>query len=261
MTEVRTVLAPNPSLYTGPGTNTYILSDSAVAVVIDPGPVIPSHLDAVVAALGDDEAAAIVVTHTHPDHAPAANPLGKRLGVPVLGFGPGPDFTPDRRLGDGDRFEHGELSLVAVHTPGHAADHLCYLVGDLLFTGDHIMGGSTVVIEDAAAYMDSLQRVADLRPRHLYPGHGPELPDAEAAVTNYIEHRKARERQIVDAVAGGATSVDDLVAVVYGDIDPGLHGAAEYQVRTQLKKLAAEGRVSWRPGNSGLADLILPSGE
>ncbi len=253
MTRIARVLAPNPGPYTGPGTNTYLVSDGVSAVVIDPGPIIESHLEAIVRELGDTEPAAVVVTHTHPDHAPAANPLGDRLGVPVLGHSPGPMFNPDRRLGDGDEVDAGAFSLLAVHTPGHAADHLCFLIGEVLFTGDHIMEGSTVVIEDGAAYMRSLQRVLDLRPARLYPGHGEEIPDAAAAVREYIEHRRARERQIIDAIAAGAGSVRDVVDVVYADVDPVLRPAATRQVMVQLEKLASEGRVRWMQGGAGEA--------
>jgi glyoxylase-like metal-dependent hydrolase (beta-lactamase superfamily II) len=169
--------------------------------------------------------------------------MGERLGVDVLGFAPGPEFEPTRTLSDGDRISVGDVDVFAVHTPGHTSDHLCYRIADVIFTGDHIMGGSTVVIEDAAAYMESLHRVAGLRPAHLYPGHGPELPDASNAITTYIEHRLDRERQIVDAVEAGAGTVEEIVAVVYAEVDPSLHPAAAYQVRIQLRKLESEGRV------------------
>lgn len=250
MIDIVRVLCPNPGPYTGPGTNSYIVGDESGAVVIDPGPVIDSHLDAIVERLGDVEPFGVLVTHTHPDHAPAANPLGQRLGVPVLGYGPGPDFSPDRSLRDGDRIAAGARTLLAVHTPGHAGDHLCYLVGDVLFTGDHIMGGSTVIIEDAAAYMTSLRRVLDLAPARLYPGHGGEIGDAAAAVTEYIAHRRAREDQIVAAVAAGASAVGTIVEAVYGDVDPVLIPAATRQVEVQLEKLTAEGRVRWREGGA-----------
>ena len=261
MTDIVRVLCPNPGPYTGPGTNTYLIEDGRSAVVVDPGPVITSHLDAIVERLGDLEPAAVLVTHTHPDHAPAANPLGERLGVPVLGFGTGPDFVPDRALHDGDRVRLGTQDITAVHTPGHATDHLCYLVGDLLFTGDHIMQGSTVIIEDAAAYMRSLHRVLDLQPGRLYPGHGDVIDDAAAAVQAYIAHRRQREDQIVGAVAGGAATIRAIVEVVYGDVDPVLIPAATHQVAVQLEKLKADGRVRWTPGGTNETEDITITGE
>lgn len=248
--KVQRVLAPNPGPFTGPGTNSYVISSAGKAVVLDPGPVIDEHVAAVEAAVGSDEPLAVLVTHTHPDHAPAANLLASRLGVDAVGFAAGPEFEPTRTLGDGDTVTVGDVDLVAVHTPGHTADHLCYQVADVVFTGDHIMGGSTVIIEDALAYMLSLERVRGLHPAHLYPGHGPELPDATNAITTYIEHRLERERQIVNAVTAGAGTIDDIVAVVYSDVDPSLHAAAAYQVGVQVKKLEAEGRIDPGVGSS-----------
>lgn len=241
--KVERVLAPNPGPFTGPGTNTYVISDAGRAVVLDPGPVIDSHLAATERAIGSLDPVGVLVTHTHPDHAPAANILGERLRTEVLGFGPGPEFEPTRTLADGDAVEVGEAVMIAVHTPGHTDDHLCYRIADVVFTGDHIMGGSTVVIRDAAAYMRSLERVAGLRPAHLYPGHGPDTADASRAITEYIEHRLERERQIVDAVRRGAATAADITATVYADVPEELRSAAEFQVGVQLTKLIDEGRL------------------
>lgn len=241
--KVERVLAPNPGPFTGPGTNTYVISSAGVAVVLDPGPVIDSHIAATEAALGSLDPIAVLVTHTHPDHAPAANIVGRHLDVPVLGFAAGPEFEPTRTLRDGDRVPVGDLELIVVHTPGHTPDHICYRIADVLFTGDHIMGGSTVLIEDALAYMASLERVRGLRPVHLYPGHGPELPDATNVISTYIEHRLERERQIVAAVQSGAGTIEEIVAVVYADVDPSLRPAAVYQVGVQVEKLEREGRI------------------
>jgi glyoxylase-like metal-dependent hydrolase (beta-lactamase superfamily II) len=247
---VERVLAPNPSLFTGPGTNTYVISSAGDAIVLDPGPVIDRHLASIETALAALIPMAVIVTHTHPDHAPAANVLGARLGIPVLGYRPGPEFEPSATLEDGDVVTVGEIELHAIHTPGHTDDHLCYRIADAIFTGDHIMGGSTVIVEDAIAYMASLRRLEGLKPMHLYPGHGPELPDAGAVITEYIEHRLERERQILSAIAAGATTVDDIVRVVYTDVDESLHFAAAFQVRTQLAKLQSESRVSLHPGKA-----------
>ena len=242
---VQRVLAPNPGFFTGPGTNTYLIGTEEEVVVLDPGPIIGDHRQAIIAAIGDRVAVAIAVTHTHPDHAPLANPLGETLHSPVVGYAAGADFEPDRVVVDGDVLSVGAVSLTAIHTPGHTADHLCYLLDDALFTGDHIMGGSTVVIEDAAAYMRSLERVAGLDPRLLYPGHGDEIPDAPGTIAGYIAHRLMREQQVVDALKGGAATVDDIVDVVYADVPAQWRSAAAMQVRTQLTKLIDEGRVRW----------------
>ncbi len=228
--------------------------------MLDPGPIIDAHIGAIETALGSLTPLAVLVTHTHPDHAPAANVMGDRLGVDVLGFSPGPEFEPSRMLADGDRVTVGDVEVVAVHTPGHTDDHLCYRIADVIFTGDHIMGGSTVIIEDAVAYMRSLERIAVLRPARLYPGHGPELLDAATAITSYIEHRLERERQIVDAVAAGAGTVDEIAAVVYSKVDPSLRSAVAHQVRVQLEKLESEGRVPLHTGRDG-GSAVGPTGE
>jgi glyoxylase-like metal-dependent hydrolase (beta-lactamase superfamily II) len=254
------VLAPNPGPYTGPGTNTYVVADAGRSVVIDPGPIIASHLGAIEHALGDSAPVAVLVTHTHPDHAPAANPLARRLGVPALGFAPGPEFVPDSTLADGDIVEVGAAALTVVHTPGHTPDHICLLSDGVLFTGDHIIGGSTVIIEDAADYITSLRRVRDLEPHHLCPGHGDEIPEAVAMVDAYIAHREQREREIVDAVATGADSIQDIVSAVYAGLDASLVPAAIHQVGIQLQKLHAERRVELRPGSGGEADTVLLPG-
>ena len=185
----------------------------------------------------------VVATHTHPDHAPLANPLAVELDVPVYGYEAGPEFQPDIRVADGDEIPFGLFALDAVHTPGHTPDHLCFLLGEVLFTGDHIMQGSTVVMEDAAAYLDSLYRVRDLAVEHIEPGHGAAMDDAGRVIDEYIEHRLMREGQIVDAVRSGASTVDDVIDVVYAEVPEALRPAAAHQLRVQLEKLIAEGAV------------------
>lgn len=254
------VLAPNPGPFTGPGTNTWVVADAGEAIVIDPGPVIDSHLEAVVYGLGDATPVAVVVTHTHPDHAPAANPLAVRLGVPALGFAPGPQFMPTATVADGDRIGFGDSHFTVVHTPGHTPDHVCLEVDGVVFTGDHIMGGSTVIIEDAAAYLDSLHRVLRLHPEHLCPGHGPEIPEAVAAIEAYIAHRRMREDEILAAVAEGAESVADIVTVVYREVPRELLPAAEHQVRVQIRKLVGERRLTARWA-ADAAEALPPLGE
>jgi glyoxylase-like metal-dependent hydrolase (beta-lactamase superfamily II) len=240
---VERILAPNPSIYTGSGTNTYLIIDRGEALILDAGPVIPSHLEAILLALAELTPVGVVATHTHPDHAPLSNPLAGRLDVPVYGFEPGPEFEPDVRIADGESVSLGATELVAVHTPGHTADHLCFLHREMLFTGDHIMEGSTVIMEDAAAYLDSLYRVRDLGVGRLEPGHGSAIDDAGRTIDEYIEHRLMRERQIVDAVRAGASTVDDIIDAVYAEIPEALRPAAAYQLKVQLKKLASDGAV------------------
>jgi glyoxylase-like metal-dependent hydrolase (beta-lactamase superfamily II) len=245
---IERLLAPNPSLYTGPGTNTYLLSSDSEVLIVDPGPVIESHAAAIVGAVRERTAVGVVVTHTHPDHAPLANPLAATLGVPVYGFGPGPEFIPDVALGDGSVVPFGTDEILAVHTPGHTADHLCFRQGDTLLTGDHIMEGSTVIIEDATAYLDSLYLVRDLGVTRLEPGHGSGIDDAGATITEYIDHRLERERQIIAAVREGAGTIGAIVDVVYVGLPDGLRHAAIHQVGVQLTKLSRDGEVSFASG-------------
>lgn len=243
MTRIELVRAPNPGPYTGPGTNSYVIESRGEALVLDPGPIIESHLGAIRVALTGLTPVGVVVTHTHPDHAPAANGLGLELDVPVFGFSAGDGFEPTELLEDGTPVLFGGDRLLTVHTPGHTADHVCFQLGDYLFTGDHIMGGSTVIIEDAAAYMASLEKVASLEPLRLYPGHGPELPEAGEVIADYIAHRIEREQQVLAALHSGAVNIGDIVDEVYAGLDPSLRMAATLQVHTQLIKLRDEGWV------------------
>jgi len=248
---VRRLTAGNPGVMTGPGTNTYLVGHEEI-VVIDPGPNDPAHLDAIAAA-GGDRIKWIVVTHTHPDHSPGAEPLRARLrpNVLVLGFEGGRDgFDPDAEIGDGHTIDADEFTLRAVHTPGHASNHLCYLLEDerLLFSGDHIMNGSTVVISpldgDMAAYLASLDRVLHLGLAAIAPGHGTVITDPVAKVNEYITHRLAREEAVAAAVASTSrATIDELVPLVYQDVDRSRHGIAKFSLWAHLRKLAAEGRV------------------
>lgn len=257
---IERVLAPNPGLYTGPGTNTYVLRDGSDVLIIDPGPVIAAHETAIVSAIGSDTVVGVVVTHTHPDHAPMANPLASRLGVPALGFDDGPEFVPDIRLSDGDEVAFGSRSITAIHTPGHTPDHLCFRLDRVLFTGDHIVQGSTVILEDASDYLDSLYRVRDLEVDRIEPGHGDAIDDAGAAVTGYIDHRLERERQLLAAVGDGANSVGQLVDVVYAGIPAGLRAAAVHQVQVQLTKLSRDGAVTFHDDRTERARVrVTPS--
>lgn len=249
---VRRLTAPNPSLMTGPGTNSYLIGERRL-VAIDPGPRDEGHLQALAEAAGG-RLAAVVVTHTHPDHAPGARRLSQLTGAVVLGHSAGEDFVPDRRLEEGDLVELGDFPLSVLHTPGHASDHLCYLSersGRLLFSGDHVMGGSTVVIAppdgDMAAYLASLERLLELSPAlgAIAPGHGPGLSDPSAVLRDYIAHRLARESAILAALSGRhQATIEELVHDVYTDVPAVFHPIARYSVWAHLLKLADEGSAS-----------------
>ncbi len=237
---VERILAPNPGPFTGTGTNTYLLVSGSEALVVDPGPLDRDHESAILSALDGLATRFVVVTHTHPDHAPLANPLAADLDVPALGYRPGPDFEPDGLLADGDHIGFGADVAEVVYTPGHSDDHLCFRAGGYVFTGDHIMGGSSVVVEDMAAYLRSLRRLQDPTLTRLYPGHGEQMDDPAAIIDEYIRHRLDREQQIVAAVKAGAGTVGEIVAVVYAEVDPALHPLAAMSVAAHLRKLHEE---------------------
>jgi glyoxylase-like metal-dependent hydrolase (beta-lactamase superfamily II) len=249
---VRRIVCDNPGMMTGPGTNTYLVGVDEI-VVIDPGPNDPTHLDAV-AGCGGDAIRWIVCTHTHPDHSPGAAGLAERTGAEVLAFAARDGLVPDRLLADGDGIEATEFRLAAVHTPGHASNHLCYLLEEerLLFSGDHIMEGSTVVISppdgDMAAYLASLERLRTMRPplRAIAPGHGHLITDPKAKIDEYLGHRLAREAQVLDTLRGqgGGADTAALVAAIYTDVPDVLHPVARFSVWAHLRKLAGEGAVS-----------------
>ncbi len=242
------VLAPNPSVMTGPGTNTYLVG-GADLVAIDPGPDDEAHLDRI-AEVGEGRIRYVVATHTHPDHAPGAGGLAERTGATVLGFDERDGFAPDGCLGDGDVVAGDGFRLRALHTPGHASNHLCYLLEErgILFSGDHIMGGSTVVIAppdgDMAAYLGSLRRLLALDPplAAIAPGHGPLMADPQAVIEGYLRHRLAREQAISAALRRrGRATIPELVVDVYTDVPEALHPIARYSVWAHLRKLAGEG--------------------
>ncbi|HMK63189.1 MAG TPA: MBL fold metallo-hydrolase [Acidimicrobiales bacterium] len=250
------VTAPNPGMMTGPGTNSYLVG-AAEVVVVDPGPDEASHVDALVEA-GRERIRWIVVTHTHPDHAPAAARLAERTGAEVLGFGPRDGFVPDRSVGHGFELAGDDFCLRAMHTPGHASNHLCWLLEgeQVLFSGDHIMQGSTVVIApldgDMAAYLSSLQSLLELDPplRAIAPGHGSLLEDPATVVSGVISHRMDRERAVARAlIDAGRARVDDLLPTVYADVPEALHPVARYSLWAHLRKLAGDGVA--RPSDAG----------
>ena len=255
MTGVHRLLAPNPGPMTGPGTNTYLIVSGADCVVLDPGPPEESHHRAIVGAIGDLRLRAVVVTHTHPDHAPLAGPLAAKFGVHTYGYAPGPGFSPSRCLRDGDRLRFGEAVLTAVHTPGHTTDHLCFRMGSTIFTGDHIIGGSTVLVQDMRAYFRSLDRIRALGPERLLPGHGSRMDDAAEVIAAYIAHRREREAQILGAVRDGARTVAAVVEAVYGEVDPRLRFAAAGSALAHLRHLAGQGTILLEHGE-GTGDIV-----
>jgi glyoxylase-like metal-dependent hydrolase (beta-lactamase superfamily II) len=255
---VTRVLAPNPSGMTLDGTNTYLVGarGAGQAVLVDPGPDDATHLAAVEAALAARGArcSAVLVTHHHGDHAEAALPWGSRFGAPVAAAradvaGPG-----GRVLEPGERLALAGTTLGVVATPGHTADHLAFrLESGAVLVGDHVLGRGTSVVThpegDVVAYLESLRRVHDLGPSALYCGHGPELTEDPGAVLDfYLAHRAYREAQILAALAAGARTVDELVAVIYADVPRSLWPAAAQSTRATLAKLLAEGRVEQGPG-------------
>lgn len=254
--KVDRILAPNPSVMTGPGTNTWVVSADGGALVIDPGPVVEGHLEAIKRALVGLEPTAVLVTHAHPDHAPAANRLADELGVPSIGSAPGPDFRPTRIVADGDTVSFGALRAVTVATPGHTSDSICFRVGTSLFTGDHIMGGSTVIVEDMAAYLDSLQLLRGTGLTVLYPGHGEVIEEPDAVISDYIAHRLEREAQILTAVRAGADTVGQVVERLYSDVHPALHPAAALSVAAHLRKLEADGEVLFSASGDGWSSKV-----
>jgi glyoxylase-like metal-dependent hydrolase (beta-lactamase superfamily II) len=245
---VRRILAPNPNVMTGPGTNTYLVGIDEVAV-IDPGPDDEGHLDAILGC-GGDRIRWVLCTHTHHDHSTLAPALAERTGAEVLAYDSRDGLEVTSRLADGDRLDGTEFRLTALHTPGHASNHLCFLLEQeaTLFSGDHVMQGSTVVIAppdgDMAAYFESLERVRGVRMRTMLPGHGDVIEDPRGAIDEYLVHRKAREASVVAALeSAGSATVDELVTAVYTDVPEDRHPIARWSVWAHLRKLADEGRV------------------
>jgi glyoxylase-like metal-dependent hydrolase (beta-lactamase superfamily II) len=255
--QLQRIVAPNPSALTGPGTNTYVLGTGVTHLVIDPGPDAPAHLDRIVAAT-DGRVAGILCTHSHTDHSPGAARLARRLGAPVHGR-PAPtddyqdaSYAPDASISDGDLFRVPGVTVQALHTPGHASNHVCFLLEPegWLVTGDHLMRGSTVVIlpPDGSMrdYLDSLRRLRTLPLTALLPGHGAVMPDPLGEIDRVIAHRLKREGKLIDALRrqGVAATLDTLVPDVYADTPTALHGLARFSLLAHLQKLDEEGRVA-----------------
>jgi glyoxylase-like metal-dependent hydrolase (beta-lactamase superfamily II) len=257
---VRRLLAANPSPFTYRGTQTYLVGERSLAV-IDPGPDLPEHVEAILAAAAGARIEAILCTHTHRDHSPASRPLAAATGAPIIGCAPlaladdGPradasfdfDYAPDRILADGETLRGDGWTLTAVATPGHTSNHLCFAYGDVLFTGDHVMGWSTTVIAppegDMAAYMASLDKLLAREDRLYLPAHGPAVKKPLSHTRALIAHRRMREKQILARLKAGDAAIPQMVAAMYRDIDPRLHPAAGLSVLAHLIDLERRGLV------------------
>ena len=259
---LRRVLAPNPSPMTFRGTNTFLVGTGAVAV-IDPGPALPDHLSAILAALAPGERIShIFVTHSHVDHSPLARDLARATGAPVLAFGDSrsgmrplmqrlaaqgvtgggegvdADFAPDETLADGAVVEGGDWALRALWTPGHLGNHLCFAWGEEIFSGDLVMGWASSLISppegDLGAYMASLARLRALDARRLHPGHGAPVTEPAARLDALIAHRNSREAEILDALSVAPATIESLTRMIYTDVAPQLLPAASRNVLSQL---------------------------
>lgn len=261
---VRRLLAGNPTPFTYTGTQTYLVGTTDVAV-IDPGPDIEAHVDAIVAAIGEARLSAIVCTHTHRDHSPAAALLKARTGAPIIGCAPlalddsGPradasfdrDYTPDDVLADGAILRGEGWTLQAVATPGHTSNHICLALPEAraLFTGDHVMGWSTSVVVppdgDMAHYLESLERLMHRDEDEVYfAAHGDPIERPQRFVRGLIGHRKQREGQILRLLGRDVGAIPDMVLQMYAGIDPQLHRAAGLSVLAHLIDLERRGIVS-----------------
>jgi glyoxylase-like metal-dependent hydrolase (beta-lactamase superfamily II) len=260
------VLAHNPSAFTYYGTQTYLIGTNEVAI-IDPGPDLPEHVDALEQAIGGRRGVAIMCTHTHRDHSPAAAPLAERIGAPIIGCAPlaletvGPradaafdgNYQPGKVLEDGEAIDVDGEPVTAVATPGHTSNHLCFAYRGALFSGDHVMGWSTTVVVppdgDMAAYMQSLDRLRQRDDRVYYPAHGPAVPNPQQYVRHLVGHRMQREKQILKLVGERPREISDIVANAYPGLDPRLVPAAGGSVCAHLLDLERRGLVE-RLGDS-----------
>ena len=274
---VRRVLAPNASPYTYTGTQTWIVGSGQDVAVIDPGPVGSGqsigdpadirgegHVEAILRAVGDAKVVAIMCTHTHRDHSPAAAPIKAATGAPIIGCAPlvlrddgpradsafDPDYHPDRILADRETVSGDGWTIEAVTTPGHTSNHICFALREsgALFTGDHVMKWSTSIVSppdgDMSDYMASLQKLYTREDRIYYPAHGPAVENPQQLVRGMIGHRRQRERQILNLLEAGEGHVPNMVAAMYKGLDPRLVGAAGRSVLAHLIDLQNQGRVS-----------------
>ena len=259
---IRRVTAKNPGPFTYMGTGTYIVGRGEVAV-IDPGPDMDDHLQAILAAIEGERVSHILITHHHLDHSPLARALSKATGAQVWGravktpiiedavkLEAGYDhFIPDIPVSGGEVFEGKEWTLEAIHTPGHTSNHICYALAEenALFSGDHIMGWSTTVITppdgDMGDYLRSLDLVKARTFATVWPTHGPPIREVEPFIAAYIDHRRDRERQILERLAAGDNRIKAMVPTIYAGVDPRLHAPAAHSVLAQMIELVKSGRV------------------
>jgi glyoxylase-like metal-dependent hydrolase (beta-lactamase superfamily II) len=260
---IRRVTANNPSPFTFRGTGTYIVGRGEVAV-IDPGPDLPDHLEAIMAAIKGERVSHVLITHHHSDHSPLAAPLSQRTGARVWGC-PAPNlpapgavkleagyhaFVPDEAICQGARIEGAGWTIEAIPTPGHTSNHLCYALEEenALFSGDHVMGWSTTVITppdgDMGDYLRSLELVRAHRFATLWPTHGPPITEVDAFLAAYIEHRRERERQILERLKAGDTRIKAMVPILYASVDARLWPAAAHSVLAHMLELVKTGAVS-----------------
>ncbi|MES0809436.1 MBL fold metallo-hydrolase [Roseibium sp. SCPC15] len=268
---IRRLTANNPGPFTFHGTNTYLLGDRRLAVV-DPGPAAAEHIDAILRASKGATIEAILVTHTHMDHSPGARLLKEKTGAPVMGCGPhraaralledeinpldssgDKSYRPDRHLADGEVISVAGLEIETVETPGHTANHLCFaLTGeDILLSADHVMGWSTSIVAPPDGsmrdYMSSIDKLLDRSETIYLPGHGAEIRQAIAYVQDLKQHRLDREAAVLKQLAGGESTIPEVVAMLYADVDPALHPAAGLSVFAHLEDLAQKGLVTAAP--------------
>ncbi len=272
---VRRILAPNPSPMTYWGTNSYLVGQADRIAVIDPGPEDPAHIKALLDAAGAARIAWILVTHAHRDHTLGVPALAKATGAPVFGFGAatagrspvmarlakagltgggeGVDrgFEPDHKLGDGARIEGADFTLTAHWTPGHFAGHLAFGLNDTVFTGDLVMGWASTLISppdgDQAAFMASCEALLSLGYERALPGHGAAVDDLPARIRWLMQHRRARETAILDALDQGRSTIGAITAQVYQDVTPALLSAAERNVFAHLIDLVERNLVRAEP--------------
>jgi glyoxylase-like metal-dependent hydrolase (beta-lactamase superfamily II) len=260
---IRRVVANNPGPFTFTGTGVYIIGQGEVAV-IDPGPDLAEHLDALVSALEGERVKAILTTHTHSDHSPLARPLAAKVGGTIFGrAAPGADeaaikleeahdaaFRPDMVVADGQIIAGPGWTLEAIATPGHASNHVCYALAEenALFSGDHVMGWSTTVISppdgDMGAYYASLDKIAERGFATLWPTHGPPITEVAPFLAAYKAHRLDRERQILEQLAAGHGRIREMVPVMYAAVDSRLHPAAAHSVLAHMIHLTRQGVVA-----------------